>query len=759
MDVHIYKIKGMHCASCAVIIGKHIEKLPGVKNIDVNFALETAKIDFDASKISLDKMNEEIGKLGYIFEDSDTFYDMKIDHGHNDRGLMEKDEKIRELKKTKRKVQIVFPFALIIFGMMIWDIISEYISQIGRIPISLPLQNVILLILSTVVLFWAGRPFIEGVGRFLRYRVANMDTLIGIGTLVAYTYSAMVVLFPWIREYLSLPEYVYFDVVIVVIGFVLLGKYLEARSKIRTGEAIEKLLNLQAKTALVIRDNKEIEIQISEVVIGDIFVVRPGTKIPVDGVVMEGKSSVDESMLTGEPIPADKTINDQVVGATINKQGILKCKATRVGSDTVLSQIVKMVGDAQASKAPIQALADKVSGIFVPVVLGISFLSLLLWFTVGTQFIGFSEAVSFGLMSFVGVLVIACPCALGLATPTAIIVGIGKGAENGILVKGAESLEELSHVDTIVFDKTGTITEGFPKVTDVVGYRNFNEKDVLQIAGSVEYHSEHPLARAIIEETKKKNISLLEPKNFESMEGMGVQGELDGKQVIVRKPNQEDQNISRLSELQNEGKTVVVVSVDKEVVGLVALSDTLKEHAKESIALLHGVGMKTVMITGDNKKSAAYIAHRVGIDEVISEVMPNEKAQKIKELQGRGRKVAMVGDGINDAPALTQANVGIAMATGTDIAIEAAGITLLKGDIRKVSQAYILARRTMRTIKQNLFWAFFYNIIGIPLAAGAFYPLFGIFLSPMFAGIAMAFSSVSVVGNSLRLKTKKILAP
>ena len=757
MALQTYRVKGMHCASCAQIISKRVGKLTGVKNVDVNFATDTVKVDGDANTASLEIINKELSPIGYSLESMDGHahtpgMDMS-GHHHEGPDMRAKEEKLEELSAMRTKVNFVFPLALLVFVNMALEIAAAYFPVIPTIPVSMGIKNAILLVLSSVTLFWAGMPFLQGVGRFIRYRVANMDTLIGIGTLSAYIYSAVIVLFPQVREYFKFPEYAYFDVTIVVIGFVLLGKYMEARSRLRTGEAIEKLLGLQAKTAIVIRNGKEAEISVSELVAGDIFIVRPGAKVPVDGVVVDGASSVDESMLTGEPIPADKRAGDSVTGATINKQGVLKCRATRVGADTMLAQIVKMVAEAQGSKAPIQALADKISGIFVPIVLGIAVLSFALWLTLGSSPLGITQAFSFALLSFVGVLVIACPCALGLATPTAIIVGVGKGAEYGILIKGAEALENLSHVDTIVFDKTGTITEGAPKVTDVVPMGDGGEFEVLRVAASIEWHSEHPLARAIIAEAERLSVPLEEPKDFLSMEGIGVRGKVGGVDVLVRRPNADDTALPRFDALQNEGKTVVTVVSSGEIIGLIALSDTIKAGAKEAVAALHSKGVKTIMLTGDNRKSAAYIARLAGIDEVIAEVMPNEKAAKIKELQSRGKNVAMVGDGINDAPALTQANVGIAMATGADIAMEAAGITLLKGDVRKAVQAYILAKRTMRTIRQNLFWAFFYNVVGIPLAAGALYPIWGIFLSPVFAGIAMAGSSVSVVGNSLRLKT------
>ena len=616
--------------------------------------------------------------------------------------------------------------------------------------------NATLLILSSITIFWIGQPFLVGVWRFIKYRVANMDTLIGIGTLAAYLYSAVVTLFPSVKTSLGLPEYTYFDVTIVVIGFVTFGKYLESRSKFKTGEAIEKLLGLQAKTATVIREGKEVIISIAEVVVGDVVVVKPGAKIPVDGKIIEGVSSVDESMITGESIPTDKEVGDLVIGSTINKQGNFKMTALKVGSETMLAQIVKMVEDAQGSRAPIQALADKISAVFVPMVLGIAFVSLSSWLIFGIPALGSSMAISYGLLSFVGVLVIACPCALGLATPTAIIVGVGKGAENGILVKDAESLEVLSKVDTVVFDKTGTITNGKPIVTDVVVLENsFPEDKILELAGSVEKLSEHPLAEAIVDFAKNKGLNILEVKDFTALEGIGVKGRIGEIEILIRKPAGSDRD-EQIINLENQGKTVIIVQAGENKIAIIALSDTLKVESIATIAELKKKGVRTIMLTGDNLRAANYIAKLSGVDEIIGEVMPKDKQQKIIDLQAQGRIVAMVGDGVNDAPALAQANVGIAMATGTDVAMESAGITLLHGDIEKLMKAIDLSRYTIRTVKQNLFWAFIYNIIGIPVAAGVLFPFFGIVLNPIFAGIAMAGSSVSVVANSLRLKTKKL---
>ncbi len=745
-----YSVSGMHCASCAAIITKELSKVPGVKDPQVNFATEEARVEFSAEPVPVATLNAAVEALGYRLNPKDVETKTSTDPT-TDR----KREREQDLQRQLSHVQFALPIALLVFAAMMWEIVARTFISVVNFPIPMELWNKVLFLLSSIVLFWVGQPFLSGLARFVRYRKANMDTLIGIGTFAAWAYSSVITLFPPIREWLRLGSETYFDVTIVVIGFVLLGKYLEAKSKLRTGAAIERLIGLQEKTATVIRDGKELVIPTSEVLVGDLVIVKPGGKIPVDGIVEEGNSTVDESMLTGESMPVDKGVGDTVTGATMNKQGLLRVRTTKVGADTVLSQIVRMVADAQGSKAPIQGLADRISAVFVPTVLVIATLSLGLWLLVGSGPLGFSTALSYGLFAFVSVLVIACPCALGLATPTAIVVGVGRAAQHGILVKNAEALERLSAVDTVVFDKTGTITRGEMQVTDVVSVAGTTKDELLGLAAAVEAGSEHPLAQAILESAREAKIRIETVEGFHATEGVGVEGHVAGRTVAVRKPAADTQD-EEILRLQDEGKTVVLVSADGKPLGHIAISDTVKPEARAAVKRLTSMGIRSVMVTGDNRRAAEWIAAQVGITEVMAEIMPGDKAQAIKTIQAQGKKVAMVGDGINDAPALAQADVGIAMATGTDIAIESAGITLLSGDISKVPAALRLARTTLRVVRQNLFWAFAYNVIGIPLAAGLLYPSFGFLLNPVFAGMAMALSSVSVVTNSLRLKGARL---
>ena len=659
------------------------------------------------------------------------------------------------------KLLSAIPLAIISVCVMGWEILAQY-KAVPEMSYTIEeFFHHLLPLIATYVLFIVGKPYLLGFYRFLRYGKANMDTLIGIGTLTAYVYSFAVTAFEeTLRPFINV-DATYYDVTIIVITFIALGKYLEAGSKLKTGDAIEKLLNLQAKTALIIRDGKEVEIPVDQVVHGDLIIVKPGAKIPVDGVITEGVSFIDESMVTGEPMPAQKKVGDSVVAATINTSGSFTFKATKGGGETLLAQIIKMVEEAQGSRAPIQALADKISSIFVPTVLVIAFVTLGAWLLLGTGTLGFSQALSFGLISFVGILVIACPCALGLATPTAIIVGVGKGATEGILIKDAATLEKLHKVDTVIVDKTGTITKGFPTLVNIQNLSDLKDNELVSILASLEKKSEHPIAHAIMNYAKEKNINISDVSNFESIKGKGLKGAVTNVEYFAGNARLvQDLGISfdssKIEEFTAQGKTPVILATKEKVLGFVMVSDEIKNESKQAVADLHRLGIEVIMLTGDDEKAARYIASLVGIDDVIAHVLPHDKLEKIKELQSQGRVVAMAGDGVNDAPALAQADVGIAMGTGTDVAIESAGITLLGGDISKLVKAIKLSKMTMRGIKQNLFWAFIYNIVGIPLAAGIFYPIFGWLLSPVFAGFAMAMSSVSVVSNSLRIKAKKL---
>ncbi len=764
MDIpKVYKIKGMHCASCASIIEKIFKKTEGVSSVEANYGTESVKVSFDESKTNPHHLSEQIEKLGYSLDlpTAESMVMSAEEHaGHL--GLNQsKKEKLAEVASQKSLVVSAMPLAIFSIFVMGWDILAQYgaVSQMSYT--TKEFFHHLLPIFATYTLFVVGKPYLLGFYRFLRYGKASMDTLIGIGTVAAFIYSFTVTAFEEVLKPFINVDHTYYDVTIVVITFIALGKYLEARSKIKTGDAIEKLLNLQAKTALVVRNGKEIEISINEVVHGDLVIVKPGSKIPVDGVITDGSSFIDESMVTGEPMPVQKKVGDGVVSGTINTTGAFTFKAIKVGSETLLAQIIKMVEEAQGSKAPIQALADKISSVFVPIVLVIAFLSFGLWLLLGSGPLGFAQALSYGLVSFVGVLVIACPCALGLATPTAIIVGVGKGAKEGILIKDAATLEKLHKVNTVVVDKTGTITKGKPTLTNIENLSNLKDKELISILATLEKKSEHPIAHAIVNYAKEKGISFTDVSNFEGIQGKGLKGSINGTEYFVGNTKLVKDlgisfDVSKLDKFTEQGKTPVIIATKEKVFGFVMVADEIKTESIEAIKNLHILGIKVVMLTGDDEKAAKYIASLVGIDEVIAHVLPQDKLMKIKELQSQGQIVAMAGDGVNDAPALAQADVGIAMGTGTDVAIESAGITLLGGDISKLVKAIKLSKITMRGIKQNLFWAFVYNIVGIPLAAGLFYPIFGWLLNPVFAGFAMAMSSVSVVSNSLRIKAKKI---
>jgi Cu+-exporting ATPase len=623
------------------------------------------------------------------------------------------------------------------------------------------LQNFyIQLLLSLPVQFWAGLAFYKAAIPAFKNRTANMDTLVAVGTTVAFSYSVFVTLFPQIPKSIGIEPMPYFDVSTIIIGLILLGRYFEARAKSHTSEAIKKLIGLSPKTARVIRQGKELDLPISEVILGDEIRVRPGEKIPVDGIILTGESSIDESMITGESMPVDKLKGDTVIGATMNKSGSFTYKATKVGSQTMLAQIIKLVQEAQGSKAPIQRIADLISSYFVPIVIMLAVLTFIVWYDFGP-----TPSLLFALLNMVAVLIIACPCAMGLATPTAIMVGTGKGAENGILIKDAGSLELAHKINAIVFDKTGTLTNGKPVVTDVIKLKTSNLKlpDILKLAASLEKGSEHSLAFAITSKAESDKLVLTKVEKFEVVAGHGIMGIINKERIIFgnrRFMTKEEIDMSGLEkeieDLESKGKTVMILAINSKAAGLIAVADTVKESAKEGIGILNKMGIEVFMITGDNEKTANAIAKSIGITNVLAEVMPSQKEAEVRKIQSQGKIVAMVGDGINDAPALAAADIGIAMGTGTDVAIEAADITLINKDLRSVSSAIKLSKKTMRTIKLNLFWAFGYNIVLIPVAMGLLYPFFHIFLNPIFASMAMALSSISVVTNSLTLKRAKI---
>ena len=758
-----FEVRGMHCASCSSMIEKTFKKIDGVQSAEVNYGTEKAKVSFDPSKTSPQVLSKHIEPLGYSLviptaEDMGMSPDEHAEHlGIN----QSKKEKLGEIAAMRTKVISSIPLTIISIFIMSWDALAQFKFIVPPTEALEEFFRYLLPLMAVYMLAVVGKPYLVGFYRFLRYGKANMDSLIGIGTSVAFLYSFILTAFEEsLSQYVNV-EYTYFDVTIIVIAFITLGKYLEARAKIKTGDAIEKLLNLQAKTAIVIRDGKEQEIPINEVVHGDLIVVKPGGRIPVDGAITDGSSFVDESMITGEAMPIEKTIGDVVVAGTINSTGSFTFSATKVGSETLLAHIIKMVEEAQGSRAPIQALADKISAVFVPIVLVLAFVTLGLWLLLGTPSLGFPVALSYGLTSLVGILVIACPCALGLATPTAIIVGVGKGAREGILIKDAATLEKLHKVNVIVVDKTGTITKGKPELVSIQNVSKLSDERIISILASLESKSEHPIAYAVTEYAKAKNISSLSISDFEIIKGKGLKATIEDTEYFAGNTKLVSDlglafDLGKIETETMQGKTPIVITTKNEALGVIMVADAIKPEAIEAVKNLHKLGIKTIMLTGDNRNTALAIAKEVGIDDVVAEVLPDDKLNKIKELQSQGLTVAMAGDGINDAPALAQADIGIAMGTGTDVAIETAGITLLHGDISKLVKAIRLSKLTMRGIKQNLFWAFIYNIVGIPLASGIFYPFFGWLLSPVFAGSAMAFSSVSVVGNSLRLKTKKI---
>jgi P-type Cu+ transporter len=741
------KLRGMSCASCANNIEAAIRSVPGVETCNVNFGAEQAAVTYDPGKTNVAEIQEAVDAAGYSAQPmQDDVLAPEAD--------AERREREAENRQLTRKVWVS-------------GLISA-VLVIGSLPamtgISIPLIPMWLhtpwfqLVLTAPVLFWAGSSFFINAWKALKRHTATMDTLVAVGTGTAYLYSLFPTFFPqWFLTQGLQPD-VYFEAAAVIIALLLLGRLLENRAKGQTSEAIRKLMGLQAKTARVIRQGREIDIPVAEVVLGDVVLVRPGEKIPVDGQIVEGASTIDESMVTGESVPVRKQSGDEVIGATINKTGSFQFRTTRVGKDTFLAQIVKLVQQAQGSKAPIQRLADQVTGWFVPAVIAIAILTFILWFNIMGN-------VTMALITTVGVLIIACPCALGLATPTSIMVGTGKGAENGILIKGAESLELSHKLQTIVLDKTGTITQGKPTVTDYVtvnGTANQNELKLLRLAASVEHRSEHPLAEAIVQYAKSQEVELANVQDFVAIAGSGVQGYVSDRYIQMGTHRWMTELGIDTSPLQQQwdrleylGKTVIWIAVDGGVEGIMGIADAVKPSSVTAIRTLQKMGLEVVMLTGDNQRTANVIAREVGIERVFAEVRPDQKATTVETIQSESKVVAMVGDGINDAPALAQADVGIAIGTGTDVAIAASDITLISGDLQGIVTAIQLSRATIRNIKQNLFFAFIYNVAGIPIAAGILYPVFGWLLSPIIAGAAMAFSSVSVVTNALRLRNFK----
>ncbi|TFI54287.1 copper-translocating P-type ATPase [Mastigocladus laminosus UU774] len=738
------KLRGMSCASCAKTIEDAIRSVRGVNECSVNFGAEQATVTYDKRKTDPEAICDAVDAVGYSaipVQDDDLFTT---------------DDAEQQVRQAENRALVI--------KVWVSSIISA-ILVIGSLPmmtgLSIPfipmwMHNPWLqLVLSTPVLFWCGASFFINAWKALKRHTATMDTLVAIGTGAAYLYSLFPTFLPGFFTKQGLPPDVYYEAAVVIITLILLGRLLENRAKGQTSQAIRKLVGLQAKTARVIRDRQEVDIPLAEVIEGDIVLVRPGEKIPVDGEIIDGSSTIDEAMVTGESVPVKKQQGDEVIGATINKTGSFKFRATRVGKDTFLAQIVKLVQQAQGSKAPIQRLADQVTGWFVPTVIAIAIATFIIWYNIMGN-------VTMALITTVGVLIIACPCALGLATPTSIMVGTGKGAENGILIKGAESLELAHKLKTVVLDKTGTITQGKPTVTDFVtvnGTANGNELNLLRLAASVERNSEHPLAEAVVNYAQSQGVELTDTQDFEAMAGSGVQGYVSNQWVQIgthRWMNELGIDTGALQEhwdrLEYLGKTVIWIAVNSKIQGIMGIADAVKPSSVNAIRALQKMGLEVVMLTGDNRRTAEVIAREVGIKRVFAEVRPDQKAETVEQLQLEGKIVAMVGDGINDAPALAQADVGMAIGTGTDVAIAASDITLISGDLHGIVTAIQLSRATIRNIRQNLFFAFIYNIAGIPIAAGILFPFFGWLLSPIIAGAAMAFSSVSVVTNALRLR-------
>jgi Cu+-exporting ATPase len=750
-----FAVSGMTCASCVSHIEKALKGLNGVNSVNVNLATEKATVEYNPIKVGMVDFRKSVVGAGYAIS-AEIADETSVEH----------DAFTGAARHEARIIRNKLIVSGIIGIYMLIIMISELTGG-AWLPSFLG-NKYLLWALATPVQFWAGWQFYKGFWGGLKHRIANMNTLIAVGTSVAYIYSIAAILFPDFIAAGGRGTHVYFDTAVLIIALILLGRFLEARAKGQTSEAIQQLMGLQAKTARIVQDGKEVDIPVEDVQVGDIVIVRPGEKVPVDGRITEGYSSIDESMITGESIPIEKSNGDGVIGATINRTGSFHFEATKVGKETALAQIIKLVEEAQGSKAPIQRLADIIAGYFVPTVIGIAAITFIIWL-----FLGPAPALTFALLNAVAVLIIACPCALGLATPTAIMVGTGKGAENGVLIRSAEALETAHKIKTIILDKTGTLTQGKPAVTDLVVASGFNEEKLLYIAASAEQGSEHPLGEAIVTAAREKNLNLSKASEFGAIPGHGIESRIDGEKVLLGNLKLiQERGLylngleSKALQLSEEGKTPMFIGINDKVAGIIAVADILKPSSKEIVSQLHRLGLKVVMLTGDNKRTAEAIARQVGIDRVLAEVLPEHKSREVKRLQDEGDMVAMVGDGINDAPALAQANIGIAIGTGTDVAMEAADITLMSGDLRGLVTSISLSKRTMRTVKQNLFWAFAYNTV--PVAAGVLYFIFGQtgtpeglrfffgdygFLNPVLAALAMAASSITVVSNSLRLRS------
>jgi P-type Cu+ transporter len=739
-------IEGMTCASCVVRIEKALSRVPGVESASVNLATEQARVVFDPAVADLEQLGAAVEKAGYkLGAPPQPSTRQQVPTASTETAAPDEHElaRQREIDDLRRKSLISLAAGLAMMAVM-------------YLPLRIPLELIapVLLIVATVVQFWAGRVFYQAAWAAARHGSTNMNTLVAVGTSVAYGYSAFVTLWPSLAQRWGFPYHLYYETAVIIIALILMGRWLEARARKQTSAAIKALMGLQARTARVVRDGVEQDIPIETVQVSDLVRVRPGEKVPVDGVVAEGRSTLDESMLTGESLPVEKGPGDTVIGATLNKTGSFVFQATKVGKDTTLAQIVRLVEEAQGSKAPMQRLADTISGYFVPVVLALAALTFVGWLILGPE-----PRLSLALQAAIAVLIIACPCALGLATPTAIMVGTGKAAEYGILIRGGEALEQARRINTIVLDKTGTLTRGKPTVTQVISTDGVTESELLRLAAAAEVGSEHPLGEAIVARAREQGLDLPRAEQFQAIAGRGIQAQIEGRTLLLGNRALMEQSGVRLDGLAvqadglaREGVTPMFVAVDGQGAGLIAVADTLKPESREAVEQLKALGLEVWMLTGDNQATAQAIARQVGIEHVLAEVLPEQKADKVKELQARGKIVAMVGDGINDAPALAQADLGIAIGTGTDVAMAASDITLVGGDLRTIVTAIALSRKTVGAIKQGLFWAFGYNVVLIPVAMGALYPFFGVLLNPVLAAAAMAMSSVSVVTNALRLR-------